>query len=51
VGALVAGGGADVIGPRAMTIVLAGIALLIAIVVAWASPTLRDYRRSEAAAP
>jgi MFS family permease len=50
VGALIAGIGADLIGPRAITIALAGIALLIAVVVACASPTIRNYRLSEALA-
>jgi MFS family permease len=51
VGSLAAGVGADLIGPRAITIALAGAALLIALIVAWASPTIRDYRMSEALAP
>ncbi len=50
VGSLIAGIGADLIGPRAITLALAGVALLIAIVVAAASPTIRDYRMSEALA-
>ena len=46
VGALIAGVGADLIGPRAMTLLLSSIAALIAVVVYWTSPTVRDYRLS-----
>ena len=48
VGAFIAGVGADIVGPRAMTVLLAGIAGTIAVIVFFASPTIRDYRMSEA---
>ena len=48
VGAFIAGIGADFVGPRAMTMVLAGIAGIIAIVAFFISPIIRDYRLSEA---
>ncbi len=51
VGALVAGVGADLVGPRTMTILLSSIAATIALVVFWASPTIREYRLSRALAP
>jgi MFS family permease len=51
VGALVAGVGADLVGPRTMTILLSSIAAAIALVVFWASPTIREYRLSRALAP
>jgi predicted MFS family arabinose efflux permease len=51
VGALVAGAGADLIGPRTMTILLSSSAAAIAVVVFWASPTIRDYRLSRGLAP
>ena len=51
VGALVAGVGADLVGPRAMTIVLSSSAAAIAVVVFWASPTIREYRLSRGLAP
>lgn len=47
VGAFIAGIGADFVGPRAMTIVLAGIAGAIAVVAYMVSPTIRNYRLSE----
>jgi predicted MFS family arabinose efflux permease len=50
VGALVAGIGADLAGPRLITLVLSSIAAAIAIVVYFASPTIRDYRLSRALA-
>lgn len=50
VGALVAGIGADLVGPRAITVVLSGIAGAIAVIVFFASPTVRDYRLSRAIA-
>lgn len=46
VGALIAGVGADLVGPRAMTLLLGSIAAAIAVVVYWTSPTIRDYRLS-----
>lgn len=50
IGALVAGIGADLIGPRQITIVLSGIAATIAVIVFFASPTVRDHRLSRALA-
>jgi ENTS family enterobactin (siderophore) exporter len=50
VGALVAGVGADLVGPRAMTILLGSGAAAIAVVVFFASPTIREYRLSRALA-
>jgi MFS family permease len=50
VGALIAGIGADLVGPRMMTIVLSGIAGAIAVIVFFASPTIRNYRLSRAMA-
>lgn len=49
-GALVAGAGADLIGPRAIAITLSGIAAAIAVGVYFFSPTIRDYRLSRALA-
>ncbi len=48
VGAFIAGIGADLVGPRAMTIVLGGIAGAIAVIVFFVSPTIREYRLSQA---
>ena len=48
VGAFIAGVGADIIGPREMTIVLGGIVGAIALIVFFASPTIRNYRLSQA---
>jgi predicted MFS family arabinose efflux permease len=50
IGALVAGVGADLVGPRLITILLSGSAAAIAVVVLFASPTIRDYRLSRALA-
>jgi MFS family permease len=50
VGAFMAGIGADLVGPRAMTLVLGGITGAIAVIVFFASPTVREYRLSEAMA-
>ena len=50
VGALIGGIGADLVGPRLITIILSSIAAAIAIVVYFASPTIRDYRLSQAMA-
>jgi MFS family permease len=50
VGAFIAGIGADLVGPRTMTIVLSGIAGAIAVIVFFASPTVREYRLSRALA-
>jgi predicted MFS family arabinose efflux permease len=50
IGALVAGIGADLIGPRLITILLSGSAAAIAVIVFLASPTIRDYRLSQALA-
>ncbi len=48
IGALIAGIGADVVGPRATTLALSGIAVTIAVIVYLASPLVRDYRLSVA---
>jgi MFS family permease len=47
VGAFVAGLGSDLVGPRTMTLILSGIAGAIAVIVFWASPTIRGYRLSQ----
>ena len=51
VGAVVAGVGADLVGPRAITIALSVIAAAIAVAVYFASPTIREYRLSRAMSP
>lgn len=48
IGALVAGIGADLIGPQVTTLILSGVASLIALAVFWGSPTVREYRMSRA---
>jgi len=48
VGAFIGGMGADLVGPRTMTILLAGIAGAIALIVFFVSPTIREYRLSQA---
>jgi MFS family permease len=48
VGAFIAGIGANLVGPRAMTIVLGGIAGAIAVFAFFLSPTIREYRLSQA---
>ncbi len=50
VGAFIAGIGADLVGPRTMTFILAGIAGAIAVVAFVASPTIREYHLSQALA-
>lgn len=50
IGALVAGIGADLVGPRLITLLLSGSAAVIAVIVFLASPTVRDYRLSRAMA-
>lgn len=50
VGAFIAGIGADFVGPRVMTMLLAGIAGVIAILAYLLSPTIREYRLSDAMA-
>jgi MFS family permease len=50
VGAFIAGFGADLVGPRAMTIILGTICGLIAVTVFFASPIIREYRLSQALA-
>jgi MFS family permease len=47
VGAFFAGAGSDLIGPRAITVVLSSIAALIAVAVFVGSSTVRDYRLSQ----
>ena len=46
VGAFIAGIGADLVGPRTMTLIFSGILSVIAISVYFASPIVRDYRLS-----
>jgi len=48
VGAFIAGFGADIIGPRMMTIIFAGVVGAIAVIVFFSSPTIREYRLSQA---
>lgn len=50
-GAFLAGVGADLIGPRGVTLVLCSGAMLVAIGVTLFSPTIRNYRFSRALAP
>lgn len=50
IGALIGGIGADLVGPRMITLILSSIAAAIAIAVYFASPTIRDYRLSGAMA-
>jgi MFS family permease len=47
-GAVYAGWGADLAGPAAVTVVLCGIAMVIAVATFLLSPTVRDYRISRA---
>ena len=46
VGALIAGVGADLVGPQVMTLLLSGSAAVLAIIVFFASPTIRNYSLS-----
>jgi len=48
VGAFIAGIGADLVGPRTMTLVFGGITGAIAVIVYLASPIIREYRLSQA---
>jgi hypothetical protein len=48
VGAFIAGIGADLVGPRVMTLIFGGILIAIAVIVFFASPTIREYRLSQA---
>ena len=48
VGAFIAGIGADLVGPRTMTIIFSGSIAAIALIVFFASPTIREYRLSQA---
>jgi MFS family permease len=50
VGAFLAGVGADLVGPRMMTLILGGIVATIAISVFLASTTIREYQLSQALA-
>jgi MFS family permease len=43
-GAVYAGWGADLVGPAAVTVVLCGVAIVIAVATFLLSPTVRDYR-------
>jgi len=48
VGAMLAGGGSDLLGgPGPITIILAGVAAVIAVTIFAASPTVRNYRISQ----
>ena len=46
-GGLAAGFGSDLLGPKMITIILASIAASIAVIVLFASPTIRNYRLSQ----
>jgi predicted MFS family arabinose efflux permease len=50
VGAFIAGIGADLVGPRTMTLILSGIIITIAVVVFLAVPIVREHRLSHAMA-
>jgi predicted MFS family arabinose efflux permease len=50
-GSFVAGVGADLVGPRAVTIILSGSAAAIAVGTFFGSSTIRDYRLSRAMGP
>lgn len=50
-GGFVAGLGADLVGPRTITLILCSIAALIALAAYCFSPTIRDYRLSRAMTP
>jgi MFS family permease len=51
-GGLMAGGGSDLFGgPRVITVILCSIAAVIAVCVFFGSPTVRNYRLSQAMAP
>jgi MFS family permease len=48
IGAFIAGIGADLVGPRVMTLIFGGILIAIAVIVFFASPIIREYRLSQA---
>jgi MFS family permease len=48
VGAFIAGIGADLVGPRTMTLVFSGVLVAITVIVYLASPVIREYRLSQA---
>jgi predicted MFS family arabinose efflux permease len=48
VGAFIAGIGADLVGPRTMTLIFSGVLVAIAVIVYLASPIIREYRLSQA---
>ncbi len=50
VGAFFAGAGADLVGPQMMTLILSSCAAAIAVIVFLTSPTIREYRLSQALA-
>ncbi len=50
VGAVIAGAGADLVGPRTVTVILCGAAAAIAVIVFFASATVREHRMSRAMA-
>jgi MFS family permease len=47
-GGLIAGAGSDLVGPRLITIVLCSVAAAVAVLVWIGSPTIREYRLSQA---
>jgi hypothetical protein len=47
VGAFIAGIGADLVGPRTMTLIFSGIIAAIAVIVYLVSPVVREYRLSQ----
>ena len=47
-GNLVAGAASDLVGPRMVTLLLGSIAAAIAVIVFFASPTVREHRMSHA---
>jgi MFS family permease len=48
IGNLVAGAASDLVGPRMVTLLLGSIAAAIAVIVFFASPTVREHRMSHA---
>jgi MFS transporter, DHA1 family, staphyloferrin A biosynthesis exporter len=48
IGAIIGGAGSDLVGPRAVTLILCSIAAGIAVIVFFASPTVREHRMSHA---
>jgi MFS family permease len=51
-GGLIAGAGSDLLGgPKMITIVMAGLAALVVVIILFISPTIRNYRLSQAIKP